>query len=114
MNNLVKLSLIVSFVSLIACSTPSADIAPGVKIPDLPPSVRYTEPKLPNKAVKDSKETAEVLKKYEEANKNNKFAIDQAKKHNRNLQKTYNTPVKKETESSDWIKNPLTGDWKMW
>lgn len=84
------------------CSTQSKsiEIQPTIRIPSLPSSVRYTEPKLPTIA-KDSKDVAPVLQAYEEANTNNKFAIEQAQKHNKGLQRIYNKKKPKEKEVTD-------------
>ena len=80
-------------VSLAACSTASGNFEenPKIKIPNLPKSVKYTEPKLPNKPAKDAKGTAEILQEYERTNESNRFAIEQAKKHNKELQRIYNS-----------------------
>src|SRR5262249_15731868 len=80
-------------VSLLGCSTQSKNIVvqPTVRIPNLPSSVKHTEPKLPTLA-QDAKDTASVLEAYEKANRENKFAIEQAQKHNKGLQRTYNKP----------------------
>lgn len=60
----------------------------------------YTEPKLPTLA-KDANDTAPVLEAYEQANKKNKFAIEQAQKHNRKLQRMYNKkPIHQEEPKS--------------
>lgn len=55
---------------------------------------------MPTRA-KDSKDVAPVLQAYEEANKSNKFAIEQAQKHNRGLQRIYNKKKSKEKEVTD-------------
>lgn len=68
----------------------SFDKEPRVRVPNLPSSVKYTEPKLPDKSLKGPKETSELLKEYEKADQSNKFAIEQAQKHNLRLQRTYN------------------------
>lgn len=115
MENLSKLLLIAPTAFLIACSTQSGNTEPPqVRIPNLPPSVKYTEPKLISKAAKNANDTRKQLENYENANKSNKIAIDQARAHNRKLQQLYNKEPKKEPEDSNWLKNPLTSDWKLW
>ena|SRR5688572_11017680 len=90
---LIMLAVVSLTASLIACSKNyvNFDTEPSIKIPNLPPSVKYTDPKIPDKPAKDAKETAEVLKEYEDANAKNKLAIEQARKHNKGLQRIYNT-----------------------
>lgn len=88
--------------SLLGCATQSknTEVQPAIKIPNLPSSVIYTEPKLPDVA-KDANETAKALKAYEEANASNKFAIEQAQKHNKRIQRTYNKKAQKKEEQKN-------------
>lgn len=51
---------------------------------------------------KDAKETSPVLEAYEKANEANRFAIEQAQKERKRLQKLYNKPAKKKPKTSSW------------
>lgn len=83
----------------------SIELQPTIRIPDLPAAVKYTEPQIPEVA-DDAKGTSKAIDNYEKANEANKFAIEQAQKHNRSLQRIYNKKKAKEktkdSEKSSW------------
>lgn len=87
------LSLTLLGALLMGCATQSKTteikLPPKVRIPDLPSSVKHTKPPLPPLA-KDANDTSKALEGYEQTDEKNRFAIEQAQKHNRRLQKLYN------------------------
>lgn len=106
-------------VSLTACSTVSENFAlkPAVNIPDLPASVRYTDPSIPAKAAKDASDVAKALTVYEMANESNRKAIAAAKSHNKGLQRIYNKKQEKAPATSSWVSgtwsNPFPNFWNV-